>query len=479
MLEFIEWEIRSGEDARQVENAFSSEREHAPRKKYYNETKYSTRQSSAAALNTVTQVSKKSCLFCPQASDHYADQCARAKSLTIVELKDILSKEDACWCCFRKGHRKANCRYLSRLSCAKCKRQHHTLLHENKTNTGCAACTNEVLMPIAKGRLVGPNGKQVEVNISLDPCSDTSFVDKETSEVLQLKGHMVDLSIGGITGHVDESKPRKVVTATIRNRHHLDKYKEVNLVEVPIIFNNIRRPAVTKQVLEAKYIQNLQLADDYSSANECNINVLLGLPDYYSVVSGKVRRSPEKPIAIDSIFGWVLVSDSTNTVNPSSNSICLFITTAEENQISQQLKKFWDIEECVPEKKMQWTPRKTKTFNEFKNSIRYKNKKYKVKLPMIEEEGDVVDNYSNKSLASDRFLKTRRRFSKKPDIGAKYTEAVTEYNHSGYAERVLEESEPDGCWYIPHQIVIKEDSISTKVRLVMDGSASANRKKKY
>ena len=479
LLKFMQIEIESSEDARQVESAFSHEKEQATKKKYNVDTRYSrtnvdnrySRTPSAAALNTVTQ---KSCIFCPESSDHYVEQCRKAKSLSMYDRKEILFKENACWCCLKRGHRKAECRFLRKLSCEICKRQHHTLLHEEKLkgNTGCASCSNEVLMPVAKGRLIGPTGKQIEVNILLDPASDQSFVDKATSEALELQGSTVELSIGGITGHVDEVKTRRVVKATVKNRHHLEKYKEVELIELPVIFDNLSRPGVTQQVLDAKYIKNFQLADDYTQKNNCNINVLLGRNNYYSVVSGRVRRAQDKPIAIETIFGWVLVSDSSNTCSAGSNMICMLTSTKQVDQISQQLKRFWEIEEICPENKSKWTQRETQTFDEFKNSLEFSDQKYTVKLPMIEEPHEETYSYTNKSLATNRFLKRQKKFSKDPKFEEKYTEAVTEYIGSGYAEKVQEKYEPEGCNYIPHQVVIKEESTSTKVRLVFDGSAA-------
>ena len=84
----------------------------------------------------------------------------------------------------------------------------------------------------------------------LDPCSDESFIDQETSKFLGLQGHYIDISVGGITGHVDQSKPRKLVKATIKHRHHLEKFKEIKLIELPVIMNNLNRPAVKEQVLQ-------------------------------------------------------------------------------------------------------------------------------------------------------------------------------------------------------------------------------------
>lgn len=475
LLEFIEREIRSLEDARQVESAFAPEKEFIPRKKYQTDSRNANRPSSAAALNTVTQTVKKSCIFCPETSDHYADHCRKARSLPILELKGILTKEEACWCCFRKGHRKYECRFLSKLSCEKCKRKHHTLLHENmqtvNSNSGCVASSDNKLRPIARGRLVGPTGKQLEVNVMLDPCSDESFVDKETSEFLKLEGRVVDLSVRGITGHVDKARPRKIVKAIIKHRHHLEKQKEVELVELPVIMNNLTRPAVQKQVLESKFIKNLPLADDYETPRNCNINVLIGQDYYYSVCSGKCRRAAEKPVLLDSLFGWLLLRDSDNAGGPCSNIVCMLISTQEEKQISRQLQKFWEIEEVGSVKTCQWTSRETKTFDEFKSSIEYSNKQYTVKLPRMEDD-DLEVKSTNKDLALNRFLKTRRRLSKNSELERKYTTAITEYITSGYAEKVEEEVEPEDCWYIPHHIVLKEESLSTKVRLVMDGSAA-------
>ena len=230
-----------------------------------------------------------------------------------------------------------------------------------------------------------------------------------------------------------------------------------------------------KDVLDSKYLKQLQLADDYTKKNDCNINVLLGLNTYYSVVSGKVRRAPEKPIAIETIFGWVLVSDSSNSCSASSNIMCMLISTKEENQISKQLKKFWEIEEICPENVSKWSVRDTKVFNEFKNSLEYNNKKYTVKLPMIEEQQEEI--HTNMNLASNRFTKRLRKFSKDPTFEARYAAAVTEYIDAGYAEKVQTKVEPIDCNYIPHQVVIKEESTSTKIRLVFDGSAAEKGKK--
>ena len=72
-----------------------------------------------------------------------------------------------------------------------------------KSDTDCSLSSNNNWRPIARGRLAGPTGKLIEVNIMLDPCSDESFIDQETFKFLGLQGHYIDISVDGITGHVD------------------------------------------------------------------------------------------------------------------------------------------------------------------------------------------------------------------------------------------------------------------------------------
>ena len=135
LLDFMQSEIEGLEDAIQVETAFSSQdKEQVPKKRYSRETKYHynatyVNPSTASALATST---KKLCIFCPSLSNHYVDQCKKAKSLNAAEIREILYKENACLCCFKKGHRIAECRSLSKLTCDKCKGKHHSLLHDDR-----------------------------------------------------------------------------------------------------------------------------------------------------------------------------------------------------------------------------------------------------------------------------------------------------------------------------------------------------------
>ena len=51
-----------------------------------------------------------------------------------------------------------------------------------------------------KARIVGNNGKRLEINVMLDPCSDQSFIRSDVVNELQLGGPKVPMNVSGIGG---------------------------------------------------------------------------------------------------------------------------------------------------------------------------------------------------------------------------------------------------------------------------------------
>ena len=82
----------------------------------------------------------------------------------------------------------------------------------------------------------------------------------------------------------------------------------------------------------------------------------------------------------------------------------------------------------------------------------------------------------NKELAYARLYSLRKKFALDPTYARKYVTVIREYIDI-FAEEVLEpdkETEGPIC-YLPHRGVVKEDSSTTKLRIVFDGSAKCGR----
>ena len=128
---------------------------------------------------------------------------------------------------------------------------------------------------------------------------------------LQLSGSSVSLSVDGIGGIKQETKPRALINTVLYNRHS-DRKCDVQLVELLKICDPLYRPAVKKDLLQSKHFRDINLNQDYIKDEFVEVHVLIGLDFYWSLVTGRVRRAPHYPIAAETMFGWVLMFDSQN-----------------------------------------------------------------------------------------------------------------------------------------------------------------------
>ena len=101
-----------------------------------------------------------------------------------------------------------------------------------------------------------------------------------------------------------------------------------------------------------------------------------------------------------------------------------------------------------------------------------KYKKYSVGMPF----NDRIERLkSNKNLAYARMFQLVRKFVQDPEFAIQYALVINEYIEK-YAEEVSEDTKTSGpVCYLPHRAVIRNDSSTTKVRIVFDGSAKCGR----
>ncbi|XP_043063195.1 uncharacterized protein LOC122319664 [Drosophila yakuba] len=95
---------------------------------------------------------------------------------------------------------------------------------------------------------------------------------------------------------------------------------------------------------------------------------------------------------------------------------------------------------------------------------------YVVEYP-FKEKAPPID--STLPQAINRFFSLKRKFRRYPELKQQYEAFLDDYLQRGHMEQLpsaqVEES-PDTCFYLPHHAVIKLDSLTTKCRVVFDGS---------
>ncbi|GBM72913.1 hypothetical protein AVEN_68492-1 [Araneus ventricosus] len=93
--------------------------------------------------------------------------------------------------------------------------------------------------------------------------------------------------------------------------------------------------------------------------------------------------------------------------------------------------------------------------------------RYEVKLPINDRNGELCNNYE---IACSRKNGLVNRFKKNPDFYWMCQEVINGYLKKGIAEEVFNKPE-QMLFYLPHQGVLREHNITTKLRMVFAASA--------
>ncbi|GFV40466.1 DUF1758 domain-containing protein [Trichonephila clavipes] len=106
----------------------------------------------------------------------------------------------------------------------------------------------------------------------------------------------------------------------------------------------------------------------------------------------------------------------------------------------------------------------------FKSSVRFNSGRYEVGFPWKSHTQELNDNFS---VAEKRVKSLTRRFIRDPTLYIQYSEILKEYESQGIIERVLETEKPTdrAVFYLPHQAVFRQESLTTKMRIVFDASS--------
>ncbi|XP_033239700.1 uncharacterized protein [Drosophila pseudoobscura] len=134
----------------------------------------------------------------------------------------------------------------------------------------------------------------------------------------------------------------------------------------------------------------------------------------------------------------------------------------------------------------QLTPEERWCEEHFKRThIRQRNGKYLVRLPLkrLFDPSQVLGK--SRQIAMNRFQMLQRRFQRQPELQAKYSEVMNEYFQLGQVTKVTTKeqqhciiSKENGiestCCTLPHHAVFKEESVTTKVRVVYDASCKTS-----
>ncbi|GFW71382.1 DUF1758 domain-containing protein [Trichonephila clavipes] len=147
----------------------------------------------------------------------------------------------------------------------------------------------------------------------------------------------------------------------------------------------------------------------------------------------------------------------------------LLDSTENELNTNSLLQRFWETEE-LSVKKQFLSDEEQFCENHFKSNFKYNDEdRFVVKLQIYRDSSRLSNT---KGVAFSRLLAMERRFQVDKDFERQYKNFMIEYESLGHMIPVENnvESMDSKIYFLPHHAVMKGDSVSTKLRVVFDGT---------
>lgn len=386
--------------------------------------------------------------------NHYMGDCSKFKNMTIEARWDTLKKDKICARCFKHPYdRQKPCR--GKITCEKCKGNHNVLLHRDTTVTralNVRMTIKSVLSPTAILSVQGLDGKISQWRALLDSGSDVSFITQKACKVLQLPIHPTEIIISGIGGK--QQKCFGSVSLQAKATNNSNYSFNLDALVIPEIAQHVPSKQIS---FEPKILSKLSLADKNFGSDEA-VNILLGIPDISQLIQGNNVRISNTITAFNTKLGHVLFGSSNQVKKVGLVKVKPKLMQMED--WNEQMKAFWDIpdEESIDEDKY--------CENFFNETLIKLPDRYQVGVPFKGLElGD------SSAMAQARFWQLRKNLDKSSEKSLLYEQSMEEMINCGHLEKIKFE---DAKNFLPHSGVFKPDHLTTKLRVVFDGSAKTS-----
>ena len=316
-----------------------------------------------------------------------------------------------------------------------------------------------------------PEGVTVEVRGILDSASSASFVSERIAQSLRLKRSSCNTRISGIGGLSLSPFTQSVATFTIAPSHCPSKRMNLSAIVVPRVTCDLPVAPVAYDP-SWNHLADLRLADPKFGIPG-RVNLLLGIDIFTCVLRQGRRHGPSNaPIAFETDFGWVLAGTCTNSVTTDNTDVVAHHVSVQ-NDDSDNLRKFWEIEEPTHTDGPLTIEEKVVAEHFQKSHYRASDGAFVVPLPKKAHHEPIGES---RSMAVKRFLSMERSLFAKNRF-EEFASVMNEYVELKHAELVPPsdlDKPPNEVFYLPMHAVRKDSSSTTKLRVVFDASAKSS-----
>lgn len=450
-------------------------------------------------INNKNLNSKIKCPLCN--NNHLLYTCETFRNLP-VETRILKVKEfNVCFNCLRSGHSTNRCR-LSH--CKYCRSKHSTLLHVDQSKPvsyqdpmpssssvalpinmpggaslpTCApdsvvlssdttmqnATSSHILLSTAMVRVVVRDGESLDARILLDNGSTANFITSSLCDRLRLPRRSASSIVSGINNQSSTSTQ----SCNLIIESYNGKYKEnINCFILPEITKIL--PTSVIDISHLPIPTDLHLADPTYYIPSA-IDILVGAEVFWNVLGNAcINLGKNQPKLCDTKLGWIVSGPVALQPHPSSSQLA-HVCNFSSSELDTNVCKLWELDSVSPKHLLSREERACeKSF--YDTTTRDEGGRFVVTLPLKDDPRVLGDSYA---MAKRRFLSLERKFERDPAFKDRYVEFMQEYERLGHMTEDLpgQSSGPDVQFFLPHHGVIRESSLTTKLRTVFDASAS-------
>ena len=291
----------------------------------------------------------------------------------------------------------------------------------------------------------------------LDSGSELTFISEECVQRLQLKRLKSEIIINGI-GCSSKSTTCGKTDSTIVDENSISY--DVSAFILPRLTAAI--PSSPLKVPELIKFPNIKLSDP-NFAKPSNIDIFIGIDLYEQVIGNERTKVCDGIYARKTVFGWTICGSKPGK---SVTSVSSF-----QSSVDFDLKQFWELEEFL--KGRQFSKEEEACEQHFVNTAKYQDNRFTVKLPFKQDcqLGGGLDQ------ANRRFNSLEKRLDSDPELKSRCKSFMDQFVETGHMEEVpvnKTRCEDSKSVYLPHHCVFKDDSTTTKLRVVFYGSAKTS-----
>ncbi len=463
---------------------------------------------------------------CPMCDDkHQLSRCPQFRQADAKERKEFLTQQRRCYACFQEGHNANNCRLGYK--CYTCGDKHHTMLHEARPRGGQRQRTfygeatdtegagealefhykhheekKERISLRTVGVWVSRVGSNVEeyVNALLDDGSTSSaLVGVEIAKRLQLKGHLVRTTTEGVGGQITEGE---TLISRIKIRSNDGRVARIIPAQV------FAKPAGTyapidwdQEKTQFPHLRSVEFPP--ISKTWPGVQVLLGNKNSYLHTTLEERAEAEdQPVARKTPLGWTAVGPVTVEAGgiekgqEESTSLLTKIpltalaitealregyvqwrqgdvhllerTSPTDRQLVKLLARLCEVE--LGEEREEMSPDELYLFKLMREKGQLKDGQWHLPCTWRPDGTRPASNYQQ-ALGRLESLE-RSKYFRNEEVRRKYGEVIKEWAEEEFVHETTREA---ALHFLPHFPVLREESLTTSLRVVMDCSVALNK----